>query len=447
MHISLKCGKSHKPHKSVKYRKLGAININALEADMDKKLSCVDWSSLSPDECADIYNTILQSVLNDHAPLKEKTFVERELQPWINEEILSSKRLRRKYERRWRRTRLTVDRIVYTDQCHVVQSLIEKTKTKYYQDIIEDCNGDQGKLFNIVNNFLGRNRNKGLPSAESQKTLANSISKYFVQKIADLRDNLAKMESSTKPLSCPPIQSLLKHPEITLSCFSKVTEKEVEKIIKKSNKTSCDLDPIPTKILNTILPVVLPAITAIINQCLLTGEFPKSFKSAIVKPLLKKAGLDVDVLKHYRPVSNLSFLSKIVESVIACQLLKHMNDNNLLEEMQSAYKAKHSTESAMVRILNDLHRGVDGKSAMLLVLLDLSAAFDTVDHNILINQLEQNIGIRGSALALLKSYLSNRSQAVSIDNIDSELADLVCGVPQGSVLGPLKFCIYKVKVK
>ena len=288
--------------------------------------------------------------------------------------------------------------------------------------------------------------NRGLPSAESNKALADSISKYFIQKISDLRENLTKMESSTKPLSCPPIESLLKCPDITLSYFSPVTEKEVEKIVRKSNKTTCKLDPIPTNILNTILPSVLPAITSIINQCLSTGKFPKAFKSAIVKPLLKKAGLDAEVLKHYRPVSNLSFLSKIVESVIASQLLKHMKENDLLEEMQSAYKAKHSTETAMIRILNDLHRGVDGKSAMLLVLLDLSAAFDTVDHTILLQLLEQNIGIKGSALALLKSYLSNRTQAVSIDNIDSELADLVCGVPQGSVLGPLKFCMYTLPI-
>ena len=446
VHICIVCGKSKKTQKSVKYRKLGSIDVNDLQADIQNKLAAVDWSSLSAEECVNLYNTILHTTFEDHAPTKQKTFVERDLQPWINEDVLKAKRVRRKYERQWRRTRLTVHRTIYKDQCEVVQSLVEQAKAKYYQDIITECNGDQGKLFNIVNNLLGRGSNAGLPNSESSKALANTMSEYFVEKIANLRDDLAKMESSTKPLSCPPVKSLLKQPSKLLSCFSQVSEEEVEKIIRKANKTSCKLDPIPTKILNSILPAVLPVITAIVNKCLSSGEFPKSFKSAIVRPLLKQAGLDVDVLKHYRPVSNLSFLSKVVESVIASQLRKHLEDNDLLEKMQSAYRAKHSTETAMIRILNDLLRGVDKKSGMLLILLDLSAAFDTVDHQILLQLLEESIGVNSTALALLKSYLSDRSQTVTIDNIDSELANLVCGVPQGSVLGPLKFCMYTLPI-
>ena len=182
------------------------------------------------------------------------------------------------------------------------------------------------------------------------------------------------------------------------------------------------------------------------NSSLENGDFPDTLKTALVKPLLKKSSLNPDIFKHYRPVSNLSFLSKVIEKVLAKRLFQHMSDNRLHDVMQSAYKPAHSTETALLRVKNDILSAIDKKSGVFLALIDLSAAFDTVDHSILLSFLHDTIGIRGSALNWFKSYLSGRTHCVSIDNIMSELIEMLFGVPQGSVLGPFKFCIYTLPI-
>ncbi len=159
-------------------------------------------------------------------------------------------------------------------------------------------------------------------------------------------------------------------------------------------------------------------------------------------PLIKKPGLDCEVLKNYRPVSNLSFLSKIIEKVISIRILNHIMGNDIVDRFQSAYKAGHSCETALLRVYNDIVTTVGKGSGALLVLLDLSAAFDTIDHDNLFCILESYVGIHGDALQLIRSYFSDRTQRVQIEGILSDAACLLCGVPQGSVLGPIKFCLY-----
>ena len=161
---------------------------------------------------------------------------------------------------------------------------------------------------------------------------------------------------------------------------------------------------------------------------------------------LKKTTLDCDILNNFRPVSNLPYLSKLIEKVIAMRLVEHMRQNTIMEKLQSAYKAHHSTETALLRVYNDVMFNIDRDNGTLLVLLDLSAEFDTIDHQILFHILENSLGITNSALALMKSYLDGRQQCVQIEGVISEFAELACGVPQGLVLGPLKFCIYMLPI-
>ena len=177
-----------------------------------------------------------------------------------------------------------------------------------------------------------------------------------------------------------------------------------------------------------------------------SGTFPSDLKRALVKPLLKKQGLDSEILKNFRPVSNLSFISKIIEKVVAGRLSEHMGKNNLHEIMQSAYKEKHSCETALLRVHNDLLEAVDNKKSVALVLLDLSAAFDTIDHNILLNRLCDRIGLCGTTLRWFKSYLHNRTQCVCLEEAISSAMSLLFGVPQGSVLGPILFSIYTLPI-
>ena len=208
------------------------------------------------------------------------------------------------------------------------------------------------------------------------------------------------------------------------------------------DKTTCKSDPFPTKLLFSHLTSIISIILHIINLCLTSGIFPQSCKSSIVLPLIKKPGLDQEILKNYRPVSNLSFLSKVIEKVISVRILKHIIANGIIDNFQSAYKSGHSCETALIRVYNDIVTTIGKGNGSGLVLLDLSAAFDTIDHENLFNHLEKYVGISGNALKLIKSYFSGRTQRVMIDGILSDVASLICGVPQGSVLGPLKFCLY-----
>ncbi len=172
-----------------------------------------------------------------------------------------------------------------------------------------------------------------------------------------------------------------------------------------------------------MLPEVIDPLLAIINSSLSLGYVPKNFKLAVIKPLIKKPQLDPKDLVNYRLYS---FLEK----------------NDICEDFQSGFRPYHSTETALIRVTNDLLLSSDRGCISLLVLLDLSAAFDTIDHNILLNRLENFVGISGSALAWFKSYLSDRHQFVAVNEEVSYRSQVQYGVPQGSVGGPLLFTLY-----
>ena len=194
------------------------------------------------------------------------------------------------------------------------------------------------------------------------------------------------------------------------SSFQSVSETEIAKSIKEMSLKS--YDPIPASLFFDCLLVLLPSITDIVNNYLQTGSVPASFKTAIVHPLLKKHNLDPKESQNYRPVSNLPFISKLLEMIVLSQPNDHLISNNLLHPLQSAYRSNHSTETALVHITNDLLLASNSGKTSLLTLLDLSSAFNTIDHSILLNRLENTVGIMGITLSWFQSYLSNRSQVV-----------------------------------
>ena len=151
-------------------------------------------------------------------------------------------------------------------------------------------------------------------------------------------------------------------------------------------------------------------------------------------------------MTNYRPISNLSFASKLLERLVARCLLDHATTNDLLDRNQSAYRPHHSTEMALVLVQNDSLKALDRRHGVILILLDMSAAFDTIDHDVLVTRLEQRFGVTGCAIAWIKSYLSDRSQSVKIHGGVSDDTPLVFGVPQGSALGPILFTIYTTPI-
>ena len=216
-------------------------------------------------------------------------------------------------------------------------------------------------------------------------------------------------------------------------------------LISKAAGKSCQLDPIPTPIVLKLLDVLLPVITKLINLSFDTGRFAEAWKEALVLPSLKKPGLD-SAFKNFRPVSNLSYISKLSERAGVEQFMEYLTANDLHSQLQSAYKQQHSTETALLKVKNDILMSMDKQHVTLLVLLDLSAAFDTIHHDKLIDRLESDLGITDNALAWFKSYLSDRFHRVSVNGSLSHQFPLKQGVPQGSCLGPLLFTIYTRKL-
>ena len=177
-----------------------------------------------------------------------------------------------------------------------------------------------------------------------------------------------------------------------MDSFILLSDDDVSAIVKKSPTKSCEADPIPTSLLKDILPNILPLLREIVNKSLQTGTFPDDLKVALVRHLLKKINLDL-VEKNYRPVSNLQYIGKLIEKAVNIQLNDHITTNNLMEPMQSAYRVGHSTETASIKVKADILNAIDNKEVVCLVVLDLSAAFDMVDHQILLERLKIMFGL------------------------------------------------------
>lgn len=168
----------------------------------------------------------------------------------------------------------------------------------------------------------------------------------------------------------------------------------------------------------------------------------RSEKQAVITPLIKKAELDRESFSNYRPISGLSFTSKFIERIVAYRVKQFIHEHSLLSPFQSAYRSGFSTESALIRLYNDLSIAKDNGRVSLVIQLDLSAAFDTVDHSILLRRLNARFGFDDKVLYWFSSYLSDRTQFVHISGTQSHSMQLECGVPQGSVLGPLLYTLY-----
>ena len=215
--------------------------------------------------------------------------------------------------------------------------------------------------------------------------------------------------------------------------FKELSVEDIIKLIKQSPSKSCELDPLLTTILKEALPSIAQLFSTILNESMQTGVFLQDLKEALVKPVLKKVNLDL-INKNYRPVSNLEFMGKTIDCAVTSQLIQQIFENNLMEPMQSAYRSGHSTEVALAKVKADLLHAVDHQEVVCLVLLDLSSAFDTVDHLLLLHRLEDCFGIKETALEWIRSYLINRAQKVSVGSSRSPLVMLTFGGPQGSVL-------------
>uniref|UniRef100_A0A8C4RJ50 Reverse transcriptase domain-containing protein n=1 Tax=Erpetoichthys calabaricus TaxID=27687 RepID=A0A8C4RJ50_ERPCA len=408
-----------------------------VENHLDQLTSNVNTEN-NLDELTSHYNVTLRDALDTVAPLKTKVINAHRNSPWFNENTRALKLECRKLERRWRTTKLQVFQIAWTESVNKYKKALFKARSEYYSTLIDSNNKNPQALFRTVAKLTNGNSDQQckIPTDISSTDFIN----FFNEKIKNIRSQISASQYKPNTSLADPVSHCTQH----FSNFNPVTEQEVLSLISKMKPTTCSLDPVPTKLVKSAMDVLTAPILNIINSSLLHGTVPDALKVSVIKPLLKKSDLDPHILNNYRPISNLPFLSKILEKVVASQLQTHLMHYNLFEKFQSGFRTGHSTETALTRVVNDILISSDEGNSSVIMLLDLSAAFDTIDHSILLHRLENDVGLTGTVLAWFSSYLSNRFQYVQkcADSTPSLYTEVQYGVPQGSVLGPLLFSLY-----
>ncbi len=377
------------------------------------------------------FNSHCLAILDEVAPVKSNIVSQKKHSPWINESIQSFRRKCRKAEKLWKSTHHEVHRLHLRELRASLNEMLRTARAQYFSKIISSNKNNSKILFDTINSIVS-------PTTPQVPVFSiadsNDFLHYFVNMISDIR-------SSIPPSNCPYTVPDLP-PLHNWSSFTPVTLQDITALLNKLKPTSCHTDVLPTALFIKVFDVIGPCIMEIINSSLLTSVVPSFFKHAIVEPTLKKPSLDPLQLKNYRPISKLPFISKLLEKVVADQLAVFLEKYEVLDTFQSGFRNKHSTETALLKVTSDILMSADSGEHTVLVLLDLSSAFDTVDHSILINRLHNLVGLSGSVLKWFSSYLSERSFSVSANHIMSDTTGLSCGVPQGSVLGPVLFLLY-----
>ena len=354
---------------------------------------------------------------------------------WLTAEATEAKQKRRRLERRWKSTTQEVDRINYRVACRAANRLIKEARREHLTRSVVQSSRDPRALWRTVKGLL-----HPCTASKSQSGLCHSFSSFFRDKVARVRSSVNAMRVQ-QGLSSP--HDITAVDDNSLFCsLEPVTNAEVSNLLLRLPNKSSPLDYVHTSVLKSCSGVFAPLIARLANLSFSEGCFPAQFKLAQVTPLLKKAGLDEGDPANYRPISNLNTIGKVIERLFLARLMPHIAASKSFSPMQSAYRKLHSTETALLKIMDDLYRIVDRKKSAVLISLDLSAAFDTIDHTILIERLKLRFGVSDVVLNWIVTYLQGRSQYVKVGEEKSAITCCEVGVPQGSVLGPLLFSAY-----
>ena len=261
------------------------------------------------------------------------------------------------------------------------------------------------------------------------------MNEYFCSIGASLANNLSAIPTSKK------FADYLPNSTFNSFVFHEISIDELIQVMEKiKNKTGVGIDKINSKFVYEFRSIIAPVLCSILNKSVLTGIFPEELKIAKTIPI-PKTKTNLDLPSKFRPISLISIFSKIFEKLIVSRFTKYFTKFNILYDFQFGFRSHHSTKLALINSIDDVRSQLGNDSLVVGIFLDLSKAFDALDHNILLSKL-YNYGIRGFMFSWVKSYLSGRSQITSINNCSSASSPIRFGVPQGSVLGPLLFHIY-----
>ena len=422
--------------KYTSYRNFKNIDVDTFKKDiMDSEL----WNfnnSCSVDDAVFLYESVLTQLMDKHCPIIRRK-IKKTVTPWLDLELRTLRRRRRAAERAWRTGK--GKREDYIDLRNEYTSLEFVKRCAHHKQSLRASSGDTKMLYKKLNRLLG-NESPNLPEHSDPKKLSEDFKDFFAEKVDKIRHGIADEVRTVD--DCTGSAEILNSQDCRFESFSVISPDELKKLVLNMSNKFCCLDQIPTFLLKQCVDELTPILLHIINSSVGTGSFPSGMKKAVIKPTLKKENADADSLLNYRPVSNLSAISKLLERVVLNQLNEYIGDNDLHCPVQSGYRPHHSCETLLVRMCDDINKKIQSDNIVIVILLDLSAAFDTIDHNILLGKLLDDFGIGGNALQWMTSYLNQRSFCVKIDDTLSSFLELMFGVPQGSLLGPILFILY-----
>ena len=380
-------------------------------------------------------------ILDTMAPIRTIQ-VRKRFAPWLSQVTLDLMKERDQLQKLAAQTRNRDDWQKFKCTRNKVNNRLKYEERNWQKVQLDECGSDSKKVWKNVKGILNW-KSSGSPSQlfykgsliQKPAELAAAQNEYFVEKIETIIANMPNPVSD--PLSC--LKSKMAGRKCSLE-LSAVHPDEVDKIISSlSNSTSFGLDQIDTRTIKLIRYEILPALTHIVNLSISSQEFPTLWKKSKIIPLHKKD--DLLNPKNYRPVAIIPIFSKVLERVIFNQIIRYMTENNLLNPNHHAYRANHNTTTALIQMYDVWLQSLESGEFAGVCFLDMSAAFDIVDHSLLMKKLEL-YGFESNISKWIRSYLADRSQAVCIDGSLSRLLPVRQGVPQGSILGPLLYTIF-----
>src|SRR6218665_2956117 len=383
------------------------------------------------DELFDLYTSTMTQLIDTMLPLRELKTRCRPLAVWFDSDCQQIRRRSRCIEGRFRRTRDPADKLAWITQLRALHQLYRRKEAAYWENLVKRNEKNPKQLWTSISGLMGRSSR---PPEDPSFTASD-----FLAMITTKTENLRASTADSPPPFFASTDSIF-------DGFRPILETYLRRLLISCNLKSCELDPLPPFIIVDVVDDIAPFLLYLFNRSLSEGYLPDSQKQALVFPTLKKPNLDPNLCQNYHPISNLSFLSKTLERLVSLQLLPYIEQSGLLPPSQSGFRAHHSTETVLLSLLSDIYSAVDRSQLTLLALYDVSAAFDMVDHDILLQRLETSCGIRGNPLLWLKSYLRGRTQMVICGDTRTPWVLAKYGVPQDSVLGPLLYLLYTADI-